>query len=79
VDDRIGVSAGVKFTDAELLGMPRSVVVGRRFTEGYVELRDRAGGDRREVPVDEIVTALTAGLTSSHADSASTGRTSTRL
>ncbi|HEY2790756.1 MAG TPA: His/Gly/Thr/Pro-type tRNA ligase C-terminal domain-containing protein, partial [Micromonosporaceae bacterium] len=79
VDDRIGVSAGVKFTDAELLGMPRSVVVGRRFTEGYAELRDRATGDRREVPVDEIVTVLTAGLTSSHADSASTGRTSTRL
>ena len=36
------VSAGVKFTDAELIGIPLAVVVGRRFAEGYVELRERA-------------------------------------
>jgi prolyl-tRNA synthetase len=52
VDDRTHVSAGVKFTDAELIGIPRAVVVGRRFSEGYVELRDRAGGERIELPVD---------------------------
>ena len=46
VDDRPHVSAGVKFTDAELIGIPRAVVVGRRLADGYVELRDRAGGER---------------------------------
>jgi prolyl-tRNA synthetase len=55
VDDRSGTSAGVKFTDAELLGMPSCVVVGRRFAEGFVELRDRAGGEREDVPVDQII------------------------
>src|SRR5262249_19570675 len=44
VDDRIGVSAGVKFTDAELLGMPWVVVVGRRLADGFVELRNRRTG-----------------------------------
>ncbi|HEY2792107.1 MAG TPA: proline--tRNA ligase, partial [Micromonosporaceae bacterium] len=46
VDDRLGLSAGVKFTDAELMGAPASIVVGRRLADGYVELRDRASGDR---------------------------------
>ncbi len=49
VDDRPGISAGVKFTDAELLGIPTAVVVGRRFVEGYVELRDRRSGAREDV------------------------------
>ena len=59
VDDRAGVSAGVKFTDAELLGIPRTVVVGRRLSEGYAELRDRRTGDRTEVPLSDIVGGLT--------------------
>ena len=42
VDDRAGVSVGVKFTDAELIGVPTIVVVGRRLAEGFVEVRDRA-------------------------------------
>ncbi|WP_341718282.1 proline--tRNA ligase [Micromonospora sp. FIMYZ51] len=54
VDDRAGVSAGVKFTDAELIGIPRTVVVGRRLAEGYVELRDRATGERTDVPVERL-------------------------
>jgi prolyl-tRNA synthetase len=49
VDDRAGVSPGVKFTDAELIGVPLAVVVGRRLSEGYVEIRDRASGDRVDV------------------------------
>ncbi|HEY0696586.1 MAG TPA: proline--tRNA ligase [Micromonospora sp.] len=61
LDDRSHVSAGVKFTDAELIGIPRLVVVGRRFTDGYVELRDRRSGERSEVGVDEAVSRLTAG------------------
>ncbi|MCM0674243.1 proline--tRNA ligase [Micromonospora phytophila] len=55
VDDRTHVSAGVKFTDAELVGIPRAVVVGRRLTEGYAELRDRASDERVELPVDALV------------------------
>jgi prolyl-tRNA synthetase len=54
VDDRAQVSAGVKFTDAELIGIPEAVVVGRRFAEGYVEWRDRASGERTEVPLDQV-------------------------
>lgn len=55
VDDRTHVSAGVKFTDAELIGIPRTVVVGRRLADGYVELRERAGDGRAELPVDGAV------------------------
>jgi prolyl-tRNA synthetase len=58
VDDRTNVSAGVKFTDAELIGIPRAVVVGRRLVEGYVELRDRASGERTELPVSDLVERL---------------------
>ena len=61
VDDRPQVSAGVKFTDAELIGVPRTVVVGRRLNEGYVELRQRASGDRFDVPVDELVDRVAGG------------------
>src|SRR6266550_2141958 len=49
VDDRTDASAGVKLTDAELLGMPWIVVVGRRAAEGVVEVRDRRGGAAQEV------------------------------
>jgi prolyl-tRNA synthetase len=62
VDDRTGVSAGVKFTDAELLGVPWAVVVGRRLAHGYVELRDRRSGAREDVPVEEVVDRLVAAL-----------------
>ncbi|MEV4117438.1 proline--tRNA ligase [Micromonospora sp. NPDC049645] len=58
VDDRTHVSAGVKFTDAELIGIPRAVVVGRRLGDGYVELRERAGDVRSEVPLDGLVDRL---------------------
>jgi prolyl-tRNA synthetase len=53
VDDRAGVSPGVKFTDAELIGVPVTVVVGRRLADGYVEVRDRLTGDRVDVPLSE--------------------------
>ncbi|WFE45672.1 proline--tRNA ligase [Verrucosispora sp. WMMD1129] len=61
VDDRTAVSAGVKFTDAELIGIPRTVVVGRRLTDGYVELRDRATGERTELPVADLLEKLLNG------------------
>jgi len=60
VDDRIGVSAGVKFTDAELLGMPTTIVVGRRLVDGFVEVRDRRSGDRADLPVVDVVDLMVA-------------------
>jgi prolyl-tRNA synthetase len=51
-DDRRGVSPGVKFADAELLGMPTVVIVGRGLADGVVEVRDRRSGERRDVPLD---------------------------
>ena len=57
-DDRPKVSPGVKFKDAELLGVPTIVVVGKRLADGVVEVRDRAGGEREEVPVDAAAQRL---------------------
>ncbi|QZY30885.1 proline--tRNA ligase [Nocardioides coralli] len=55
-DDRTGkVSPGVKFKDAELIGVPTILTVGRGLADGSVELRDRASGERQEVPVAEAV------------------------
>ena len=59
-DDRPKVSPGVKFKDSELLGVPTSVVVGRSLAQGVVELRDRAGGEIREISPQEIVDAVVA-------------------
>ena len=59
LDDR-KASPGVKFTDAEVMGMPTSVVVGRGLADGLVEVRDRASGERVEVPLAEAVTHLLA-------------------
>ncbi|MBD0422279.1 proline--tRNA ligase [Streptomyces sp. TRM S81-3] len=60
VDDRAGVSPGVKFTDAELIGVPQILVAGRRSAEGVVELKDRRTGEREELPVEEAIARLTA-------------------
>ncbi|MDO4928461.1 MAG: proline--tRNA ligase [Corynebacterium sp.] len=56
-DDRKKVSPGVKFKDAELLGMPFIVVLGRSFADGLVELRIR-GGETIEVAYNDIVGQL---------------------
>jgi prolyl-tRNA synthetase len=55
LDDRDSVSPGVKFKDAELIGVPTIVVVGRGLANGVVEVRDRRTGERTDVPVDEAV------------------------
>ena len=57
-DDRRKVSPGVKFKDAELLGMPTIVVVGKGLADGVVEVRDRATGERTDVPVAEAAEHL---------------------
>ncbi|HXV94417.1 MAG TPA: proline--tRNA ligase [Pseudonocardia sp.] len=59
LDDR-KASPGVKFADAELLGVPTIVVVGRGLTEGRVEVKDRRSGERVEVAVDAAVEHLVA-------------------
>ena len=62
-DDRRRVSAGVKFADAELLGMPYIVVVGRDLArEGTVEIRDRRSGERSSVPVTDAAGRVAAAL-----------------
>ena len=57
-DDRVKVSPGVKFKDAELIGLPTIVIVGRGLEAGTIEIKDRATGTRTEVPVGHIVEAL---------------------
>jgi prolyl-tRNA synthetase len=58
LDDRDSVSPGVKFKDAELIGVPTIVVVGRGVVDGVVEVRDRKSGDRRDVPITDAVAQL---------------------
>ncbi len=48
-DDRQGVSPGVKFRDAELIGIPTIVTAGRALAAGKVEVRDRRSDERVEV------------------------------
>jgi prolyl-tRNA synthetase len=61
-DDRRGVSPGVKFKDAELIGVPTIVIVGKGLAEGVVELRDRRSDERRDVPVDGAAEAIAAAV-----------------
>ena len=60
VDDRAGVSPGVKFTDAELIGVPQILVAGRRSAEGVLELKDRRTGEREELSVEDAINRLSA-------------------
>ena len=59
LDDRTA-TPGVKFADAELIGVPTIVVVGRGLANGVIEVKDRATGERTEVPLEDAVAQLTA-------------------
>ncbi|EWC62803.1 Prolyl-tRNA synthetase, bacterial type [Actinokineospora spheciospongiae] len=59
LDDRT-TSPGVKFKDAELIGVPTIVVVGRGLANGVVEVKDRKSGERAEVAVTDVVEHLTS-------------------
>lgn len=59
-DDRPKVSPGVKFADAEVIGVPTILIVGRGAAEGRVELWDRASGEKTEISVDEALSRLTS-------------------
>jgi prolyl-tRNA synthetase len=58
-DDRPKVSPGVKFKDAELIGVPTIVTVGRGLADGDVEVKDRRSDERQQVPLTEAVTRIT--------------------
>lgn len=59
LDDRPGLSPGVKLTDAELIGVPWILVAGRRSAEEVVELQNRSTGTREELPLAEALARLT--------------------
>jgi prolyl-tRNA synthetase len=59
-DDRTSVSPGVKFNDSELIGIPTIVIVGKRLADGFVEVKDRRTGERRDVALSEVVTEMKA-------------------
>ncbi|OAN39615.1 proline--tRNA ligase [Mycolicibacterium iranicum] len=61
LDDRT-TSPGVKFKDAELLGVPWIVVVGRGWADGVVELRDRFSGNKREVAIEGAVGEISSAI-----------------
>jgi prolyl-tRNA synthetase len=60
LDDRWGVSPGVKFKDSELIGVPTIVVVGKALADGQVEVKDRRSGERTTVAVADAVDHLVA-------------------
>ena len=65
IDDREGVSPGVRFKDAELIGVPTIIVAGRGVPDGLFEVKDRKSGERVDVPADQVVdhvlSAMSAG------------------
>lgn len=64
LDDRREPSAGVKFKDAELIGIPLIVVVGKALAEGKVEVRVRKSGEKSEIAVDSAVNEIVGILKS---------------
>ena len=57
LDDR-KERAGVKFKDAELIGIPFRIVTGRSLKEGKVEVVKRADGERQDMAIDDVVTTI---------------------
>lgn len=57
-DDRPRLSPGVKFADAEILGVPHIVIVGRGAADGVVEYWNRRSGERTEMPLAEVLATL---------------------
>ncbi|MFC2393571.1 MAG: His/Gly/Thr/Pro-type tRNA ligase C-terminal domain-containing protein, partial [Rothia aeria] len=60
LDDRLKTSPGVKFGDAELLGVPTILVIGRGFKDGMLELKDRRSGEARDIAVSDAVREVLA-------------------
>ncbi len=63
LDDRYGPSPGVKFKDAELIGIPTIAIVGRGVGDDEnptIEVKDRRSGDRSDIPLADVVAHLVA-------------------
>jgi prolyl-tRNA synthetase len=58
-DDRDGVTAGVKFNDADLLGMPLQIIVGEKnLGDGNIEIKQRRSGKRVVIALEECIDAV---------------------
>jgi len=58
LDDRRDASPGVKFKDAELIGIPYIVIVGKSLAEGKIEFRVRSTGSKVEFSADSAVAEI---------------------
>lgn len=58
LDDRAKVSPGVKFSDAELLGIPKVLIVGKGLETGEVELWNRRTGERRAIKLESALSEI---------------------
>jgi prolyl-tRNA synthetase len=58
LDDRRDASAGVKFKDAELIGIPKIIIVGKSLVDGKVEIRDRKSSAKQEVALADVVKTI---------------------
>ncbi|MDN5743189.1 MAG: His/Gly/Thr/Pro-type tRNA ligase C-terminal domain-containing protein, partial [Yaniella sp.] len=59
-DDRRKAQAGVKFSDAELIGVPLHLIVGRGLAKGTLELKDRHADTREDIPLDDALDHVVA-------------------
>jgi len=62
LDDRRDASPGVKFKDAELIGIPFIMVVGKGLADGKVEFRDRKGGEKSELALAGALASIIATI-----------------
>jgi prolyl-tRNA synthetase len=68
VDDR-DLSPGVRFKDADLIGVPHRVTIGKRLEkDGVVSLKRRGGGDEVDVPVQDAAAAVLRAYELAHSD-----------
>ena len=63
LDDRRDASPGVKFKDAELIGIPFIMVVGKGLADGKVEFRDRKSGEKSELALDSALATIISTVT----------------
>ena len=68
LDDRREASPGVKFKDAELIGNPIIVIVGKALADGKVEVRIRKTGEKHEIALSDALTEISS-LVQSHKNS----------
>ena len=59
-DDRPKVSPGVKFSDAEIIGVPVILIVGKGAADGIVEVWNRRTGDRSELPITQALALISS-------------------